>query len=214
MSPLQIRRSCLLLSPQWLVCRVGQTLPGVLTQSDQLEKTWLWCHSGPTSPGNGSVHSQLLPGLLLWQPSQSMEEAGERCPCFVWQLSQLSVACGKWRQGQQPNMVDLSSSVFGNSKHIASPSYHAPWFYLATDLCATWVCNTPSRTGPSSSHCGTPAFMILGSNPEHTMSENSRHPGRNELTCIPSHLLIWQHLFSSHQGTLTKEMKVGWNCPE
>jgi hypothetical protein len=30
---------------------------------------------------------------LLWQPSQSMEEAGGRCPCFVCRLSQLSVAC-------------------------------------------------------------------------------------------------------------------------
>jgi hypothetical protein len=27
-----------------------------------------------------------------------MEEAGERCPCFMWQLSKLSVAWGKWRQ--------------------------------------------------------------------------------------------------------------------
>ena len=27
--------------------------------------------------------------------------------------------------------------------------------------------------------------------------------GRNEVTCSPSHLLIWHHLFSSHQGTLT-----------
>jgi hypothetical protein len=45
-----------------------------------------------TLPGTGSVHRLLLPCLLLWQPSQSMEEDGGRCPCFVWQLSQLSVA--------------------------------------------------------------------------------------------------------------------------
>jgi hypothetical protein len=40
---------------------------------------------------------QLLPALLLWQPSQWMEEAGGRCPCFVCKLSQISVAWGKWR---------------------------------------------------------------------------------------------------------------------
>jgi hypothetical protein len=38
--------------------------------------------------------------------------------------------------------------------------------------------------------------------------------GRNEVTCSPSHLLIWHHLFSSHQGTETKEVNVGQNCPE
>jgi hypothetical protein len=89
----------------------------------------------PISPGTGSVHRQLLPALLLWQPSQSMEEAGGMCPCFVWQLSQLSVAWGKRRQGQQQNMVDLSSSGLGNLKHTASPSYHAPLFEFSTGLC-------------------------------------------------------------------------------
>jgi hypothetical protein len=110
MSNLQIRRSCLLLAPMWLVCRVGGALPGVLIQSHQSEKAWLWCHSGNTSAGTGSVHRQLLPGLLLWQPSQSLEDAGGRCPCFEWKLSQLTVAFGKWRHGQQLNMFDLSSS--------------------------------------------------------------------------------------------------------
>jgi hypothetical protein len=38
--------------------------------------------------------------------------------------------------------------------------------------------------------------------------------GRNDVTWSPIHLLIWHHLFSSHQGTLSKEMNVGWNCPE
>jgi hypothetical protein len=56
MSHLQIRSSCLLLTPKWLVCGEGGTLTGVLTQSDQSEKTWLWCHSGLTSPGSGSVY--------------------------------------------------------------------------------------------------------------------------------------------------------------
>jgi hypothetical protein len=97
MSHLRITRSCQLLAAKCLVCGEGGALAGVLMQSDRSEKTWLWCHSGPTSPGSGSVHRQLLPGLL-WQSSQSVEEAGGRCPCFVWYLSQLSVAWGIWRQ--------------------------------------------------------------------------------------------------------------------
>jgi hypothetical protein len=152
-------------------------LEGVLMQSHQSENTYLWWHSRPTSPRTGSVHRMLLPGLLLWQPSQSMEEAGGRCSCFVWQLSQLSVAWGKRRQGEQQNMVDLSLSGLENSKHIATPSYHAPWFELSTGLCATWVWNSPSRTGLSSSHCGAWAVMNSGSHPVHTKSrfDNSSH---------------------------------------
>jgi hypothetical protein len=166
-----------LLAAKWRVCGGGGALEGVLMQSDQSEKTWLWCHCGPTSPGTGSVHRQLLPGLLLWQPSQSMEEAGGRCPCFVWKHSQLTVARGKRRQGQQHNMVDLSSSRWVSSKHTASPRYNAPWFELSTCLCTTWVWNSPSRTVPSSSHCGAPAVTNSGSHPEHTMSrfDNRRH---------------------------------------
>jgi hypothetical protein len=177
MSHHQIRRPCLLLAPNWQVCAGGGALAGVFMQSDQSEKTWLWCHSWPTSPGTGNDHRQLLPGLLLWQPSQSMEEAGGRCPCFVWQLSQLTVGCRKWRQGQQQNMVHLNSSGLVNSKHSASPSYHSPWFELSTGLCATWVWNAPSRLGLSSTHCGASAVMNLGSHPEHTMSwfDNCRH---------------------------------------
>jgi hypothetical protein len=75
----------------------------------QIRKDLVVMSQWHTSPGTGSVPSQLLPGLLLWQPSQSIEEAGARCPCFVWQISHLSVACGKWRQGEQQNMVNLSS---------------------------------------------------------------------------------------------------------
>jgi hypothetical protein len=37
--------------------------------------------------------------------------------------------------------------------------------------------------------------------------------GMNEVSWCPSHLLIWHHLFSSQQGTLTKKMNVGPNCP-
>jgi hypothetical protein len=63
--------------------------------------------SGHTKSGPGRVHRQLLPGLLLWQPSQSMEEAGGRCPCFVWNLSQLSLAWGNRTQGKQQNMASF-----------------------------------------------------------------------------------------------------------
>jgi hypothetical protein len=126
----------------------GRALAGVLRQSDQSEKTWLCCYREPTSPGTESVYRQLLPGLLLWQPSQWKEEARGRSPCFVWKLSQWNVACRIWRQWQPQNMVDLSSSGVGNSKHTASLSYHAPWFELSPGLCATWVWNSPSRTGP------------------------------------------------------------------
>jgi hypothetical protein len=121
------------------VCGGKGAVAEVLMQSDQSEKAWMWCHSWPTPPGTGSVHRQLLPGLLLWQPSQLMEEARGRCPCFVWQLSQLRATCGKRRQGQQQNMADLSSSGLGSSKQTASPSYHDPWFQLSTGICATWV---------------------------------------------------------------------------
>jgi hypothetical protein len=38
--------------------------------------------------------------------------------------------------------------------------------------------------------------------------------GRNEVIWRPRHLLIWHHFVSSHQGTLSKEMNVGQNCPE
>jgi hypothetical protein len=216
MGHLQIRRSCLLLAPKWLVCAGQGALSGMLMQSDQSEKAWLWCHSGPTSPGTVSVHRQLLPGLLLWQPSQSMKEAGGKCPCFVWQLSQLSVTCLKWRQGQQQNMVDLCSSGFRNSKHTSSPPYHAKWLKLSTGICATWVWKSPSRTGASSSHCGASAVMNSGSHPEHMMSRihNSRHARQEWGLWSPNQLLIWHHLFCSHQGTLTKEMNVGRICPE
>jgi hypothetical protein len=128
--------------------------------------TYKYTHSG-TSPGTGSVHRQLLPSLEIGQQSQSMEEAGRRCLCFVWKYSQLIVAWVKWRQGQQWNMADLSSSGLGNSKHTASPSYHTPWFELSTGLCSTWVWNSPSRRDLSSSHCGVSAVMNSGSHPEH-----------------------------------------------
>jgi hypothetical protein len=89
----------------------------------------------------------------------------------MWQLSQLSVACGKQRQGQQENMVDLSSSWFWNCKHTARPSYyHAPWIELSTGLFATWVWNSSSRRHLFSSHCGALAVMNSGSHTEHKMS--------------------------------------------
>jgi hypothetical protein len=74
-------------------------------------------------------------------------------------------------------MVDLTSSGLGNSKHMASTRYHAPWFELSTGLCDTWVWNSPSKTGLSSSHCGASAVMNSESDPEHMMSrfENSSH---------------------------------------
>jgi hypothetical protein len=140
----------------------GRALAGVLRQSDQSEKTWLCCYREPTSPGTESVYRQLLPGLLLWQPSQWKEEARGRSPCFVWKLSQWNVACRIWRQWQPQNMVDLSSSGVGNSKHTASLSYHAPWFELSPGLCATYR--------PSSCHCGAWAVLNSGSHPEHKMS--------------------------------------------
>jgi hypothetical protein len=130
---------------------------------------------------NWECPSAAMAGLLLWQPSQSLEDAGGRCPYFDWKLSQLSVACGKWRLEQQQNMVDLSSSGLVNSKYTASSSYHAPWFEISTGICATCVWNSPSRTGLSSSHCAASAVMNSGSHPEHRISQfvNSR-PRRHE----------------------------------
>jgi hypothetical protein len=37
--------------------------------------------------------------------------------------------------------------------------------------------------------------------------------GRNEVSWSPCHLVIWYHLFFSHQVILTKEMNVGRNRP-
>jgi hypothetical protein len=170
MSHLQIRSSCLLLAPKWLLCGWGGALAGVLMYSDQSERLSCNVNSWLTSPGTWSVHRQLLPGQLLWQPSHTTEEDGGRCPCFVWNLSQLSVTWGQWRQGQQQNMIDLSFSGLGNFKHTASPCYHDPWFELSTGHFATWVWNSPSRTGLSSSHCGSSTVMNSGSHPEHTIS--------------------------------------------
>jgi hypothetical protein len=137
---------------------------------------------------------------------QSIGEARRRCPCFVWQLSQLRVFCCKRRQGQQQNMVDLSSSGLGNSKHTASPSYHAQWFELSINLCATWVWHSLSRRGISSPHCAASAVMNSGftlNTQCHGLIIDTQ--GRNEVIWSSSHLLIWHHLFSSHRGTLTKE---------
>jgi hypothetical protein len=152
MSHLKIRRSWLFLHLP-LMCR-GSGISGSAYTVWQIRKHWLWCHSGPTSTRTGRVPRQFLPCLLLWRPSQWMEEARGSCPCFVWQLSQWSVTWEKWRQGQQQNMVDLSSSGLENSKHTASPGYHSPWFELSTGYGATWAWNSPSRKGLSSSHCG------------------------------------------------------------
>jgi hypothetical protein len=189
------------------VCGEGGALAGVLKPFDELENIWWSCHSGPTSPGTGSVHRQLLPGLLLWQPNQSMEKLEEGvCPCFVWQLSQLNVAWGKRRHVQQ-NMVDLSSFQFRNSKHQLAQA-----------------------TTPHDLNCPQ-AFVQLGS-ATHQAEEASLHltvvhrlswiqgvtlntrchgliiadtQGGNEVTWSPSHLLIWHHLFSSNQVTLSRK---------
>jgi hypothetical protein len=165
----------MLFAPKRLECGRG-ALTGVFLQSDQSEKTWLFCWNGHKSPGTRNVHRQLLPGLWLWQPSKSMDEVGGRCSCFVWKLSQSSVACRKWRQEQQQTMVEVSSSGLGNSKHTASPNYHAPWFELSIGLSATWVWNSPNRTVLSSSHGGALAVTNSGSHPEHRIScfHNSR----------------------------------------
>jgi hypothetical protein len=126
------------------------------------------------------------------------------------------VACRKCRQGLQQNMVYLSSSELGNSKYTVSSSYHAWWFELSTGLCATFICNSPSRTGLFSSHCGVSAVMNSGSQSEHKMSQLiiADPQGRYEVSFSPCHLLIWHHLFFSHQGTLTKDMNFGQNCPD
>jgi hypothetical protein len=97
-------------------------------------------------------------------------------PLLLWKLSQIRVAWRKRRQGQQHNMVDLSSSGLGNSKRTASPSYIAPGFELSKGLYANWAWNFPSRKGLYSSQCGAAAVMNLGSHLGHTMSrfDNSR----------------------------------------
>jgi hypothetical protein len=126
--------------------------------------------------GQGPYHQELGESIVSSclaccygsQDSQwkKLEEVGP----VLWKLCQLNMACGKQRQGQQQNMVDLNSSGLGNSKHTASPGYHTWWFELSTGLCATWDWNSPSRTGLTSSHCGASAVMNSGSHPEHRMS--------------------------------------------
>jgi hypothetical protein len=215
MSQLQIRDlACYWQQSGW--CAGGGALAEVLhTLADQKR---LGCDVvvSPHQPGSGSVHSMLLPGLLLWQPSQSMEKAGGRCPCFVWQLSQLIVVFRKWRQGQQQNMVDLSLSGFRNSKHTCSPMYHAPWLELSTGICATL--SGTHQAEQVSLHLTVVHLLswIQGLNLNtgcHGLIIAATK-GSNEFTWSPSHLWIWHHLFSSHQCTLTKEMNVGRNCPE
>jgi hypothetical protein len=74
-------------------------------------------------------------------------------------------------------MFDLSPSGLGNSKHTASPNYHAPLLEVCPGLYATCVWNSPSRTGLSSSYCAALAFMKSGPHPEHMMlqCDNSSH---------------------------------------
>jgi hypothetical protein len=130
--------------------------------------------------------------------------------------AKLSVSWGKWRQAQQQNIFDLSCSGLGKSKHIASTSYYASWLELSTGFCATWVGTHQAKQ--ASLHLTVVHWLswIQG------LTLNTRCHGfiiadlqdRNEVTWSPSHLLIWHHLFSSHQGTLTKEISVGWNCLE
>jgi hypothetical protein len=139
-----------------------------------------------------------------------------KVPLLCVEFSQLCVAWGKRRQGQQQNMFDLSSSGLGNSKHTASPSYHAQWFELSTGLCATWVWNSPSRRRHSSSHCCASAVMNSCCQPEHTMSrfDNSSHTRQGWGYMESQSPVDLTSLILSHQHTLTKEMNVGRNCPE
>jgi hypothetical protein len=139
-----------------------------------------------------------------------------KVPLICVAVFSTSVACGKWRQGKQQNMVDLSSSDLGNSKHTSSWNYHAPWFEMSTVLWETWVWNSSSRTGLLHLTVVHRLSWIQGvtlNTQCHGLIIAAKH-ARNEVTWNPSHLLILFHLFSSHQGTLTKEMNVGWNCPE
>jgi hypothetical protein len=86
-------------------------------------------------------------------------------------VATFSVRCGlfKTETGKQQNMVDLRLLGLANSKHTACSIYHAPWFELFPDHCASWIWNSPSRRGLSSFHCGAPAVMKSGSHPENTM---------------------------------------------
>ena len=72
--------ACYWLQSGW--CAGGRALVGVLIQSNQSEKAWLWCHSGLTSPGNGSVHRQLMPGLLLWSQASQWKKMEEGAPAL------------------------------------------------------------------------------------------------------------------------------------
>jgi hypothetical protein len=73
---------------------------------------------------NKECHRQVLPGLFYGSQASQCKKLEEGGPALC---ESFSIKCGqgKQRQGQQQNMVDVSSTGLGNSKHTASPSYHA-----------------------------------------------------------------------------------------
>jgi hypothetical protein len=204
------------MDPKWLVCGEGGVFVGVLLWSGKSEKTELWCHSGSTSPGSWSVHRHLLPGLLLWLPSHSMEDDGGRCPCFVWNSSQLSVPEENGDRDRNRTWLIWTPQDWG-----------IPNTFLAQATMPHGL-NCPQaivqlRFGTHQAEQASLQVTVL-----HRLSWiqgltlNTRShsliiadtQGSNEVSWSHSQLLIWLHLFSSLQGTLTKEMNVGWNCLE
>jgi hypothetical protein len=129
-----------------------------------------------------------------------------------------SVKCGlgKMETGTAADHGWPDSWGFRNSKHTASPSYNTPWFELSTGLCAYWV--RTYQAEKDALHLTVVYWLswIQG------LTLNTRchalilaaMQGRSEVTWSPSDLWIWNHLFSRHQGTLTKERNVWWICPE
>jgi hypothetical protein len=137
----------------------------------------------------------------------------KKVPCSVWQLSQLSVAWGKRRQGQQQNMVDLNSSNWGTQNTLLAQAIK-PHGLNCTQAFVQLGSGT-HQAEQASLHL-TVVHWLSWIQPEHTMSwfDNSRHArqewgymesqSRGDLTSV----------VSSHQGTLTKEKNVGRYCPE
>jgi hypothetical protein len=180
------------------------------SHSDQSEKAWLWCNSGPTPPGIGSVHKQLLPGLLFWHPRQSVEEAEGSYPCSVWLLSLenrdrdsnriwLTWVHQDWgipstllAHATMPYGLNCPQAFvqFGSGTHQAE---QAP-LHLTVVHQLSWIQGFTLSTGCHS--------LVI-----------TDKQGRNVVIRSPSHLLIWHRLFSSHQCSLTKKMNVGGNCP-
>jgi hypothetical protein len=101
------------LAHKWLAPGVGEALEGV--QSDQSGKTWWWCHSELIILGIWRVLRQLLPGLLLWQPSQPSRKKLEEGAPLLCGRPVSEVGHREMGQGQQEHMGDLSMSGLGDS---------------------------------------------------------------------------------------------------